>query len=57
LAVSVTSKDGYPGSILQQRWHCAQWSNSINSTGLKRHHNTWAEVIGFDGIVPCSNNF
>jgi hypothetical protein len=57
LAVSVTSKEGYPGSILQQRWHCAQWSNSINGTGLQKHHSTCAEVIGFAGIAPCSNNF
>jgi hypothetical protein len=42
---------------LQQRWHCAQWSNSIRSTGLQRHHSTWAVVIGFVGIVPSSNNF
>jgi hypothetical protein len=55
--VSVTSKEGYPGSILQQRWHCAQWSNSIRSTGLQRHHSTWAGVSGFAGIAPFSNNF
>jgi len=42
---------------LQQRWHCAQWSNSIRSTGWQTHHSTCAEANGLAGIAPCSNDF